>query len=474
MQKLLGGGATIVVCCLLVQPQPVSGQESNFRQNAWARIAESDASEVEALAGEYKDFLHRGRHELLVVAEAERLARAQGFRPLESKEHVTPGDRVYVVNRGRAMILAVVGTAPLTEGAVLAAAHIDTPRLELKANPLYESEGFALFQTTYHGGIKRYQWASVPLALVGRVNRKDGSEVDIAVGLDDEPYLVIPDLAPHVDQEFRERTQREVLKAEELDPIVGSRPDADGSVTGMIEAVLKEKYGLTREDFVSAQLALVPALPPADVGLDASMIGAYGHDDLLCSFVALRALVDVRAPTRTAMVYLAANEEVGSHNVMGAQSPFLADTVLTLLEKQSGHEVGLRAHRQALAAIHAISADVTTGVHPTFASVQEKTNAARLGGGVVIKRYGRGTDPTTEMLARVRRLLDDNGIPWQTHTYKVNIGGGGTLGRYLSDDGMDTVDIGVPILAMHATWGVASKADLWWLYQYFLASYAME
>ena len=184
---------------------------------------------MEALAGEYKDFLHRARHELLAVAEAERLAQAQGFRPTESADQLNPGDRVYAVNRGRAMILAVVGQAPLTEGSVLIAAHIDTPRIELKANPLYESEGFAMFQTTYHGGIKSYQWASVPLALVGRVNKKDGSEVNIAMGLDGEPYLVIPDLAPHVDREFRERSQREVLKAEELDPVVGSRPDASGS-----------------------------------------------------------------------------------------------------------------------------------------------------------------------------------------------------------------------------------------------------
>ncbi|MCH6554089.1 MAG: aminopeptidase 1 [Acidobacteria bacterium] len=464
----------IVLLGAVVSPAQEAGSESNFQQDAWARIPESDAARVEALAQEYKDFLRRARHELLAVAEAVRLAKAKGFRPLEELERLRAGDRVYVINRDRAMILAVVGSAPLVEGATLSAAHIDSPRIELKANPLYEKEGFALFQTTYHGGIKKYQWASIPLALVGRVSKKDGTSLDIAIGLEGEPYLVIPDLAPHVDRPFRDRKQQEVLKGEELDPIVGTRPDAEGSVMGTVLAVLEKKYGIGREDFISAQLALVPALPPADVGLDASLVGAYGQDDRLCSFISLRALLDVRRPKLTAMVYLAANEEVGSHNVMGAGSSFLADTVLALQEKAGGGEVTFSAHRRAMRSIHAVSADTPTAVHPTFASVQEKTNAARLGGGVVLKRYGRGTDPTSEVLAKVRALLDSNGIPWQTSTYKVDIARGGTLGRFLSDDGMDVVDIGAPLVSMHSTWSLSSKADLWWLYRFFGAFFAME
>ncbi len=468
----------LVLTCIIgcggvsLQTRSLAAQESNYRQPAWASVSEADSGQIETLSTGYKRFLGHGQHELRVVAEAERLAQAQGFRPVESLESLSPGDRVYAINRGRAMILAVIGQNPLTAGSVLVASHIDTPRIELKANPLYESEGFALFQTTYYGGIKNYQWASVPLAMVGRIHRSDGSTLDITFGLDGEPYLVIPDLAPHVDRDYRERTQQDVLKGEELDPVVGSRPDADGSVTGMVESVLREEYGVSMEDFVSAQLVLVPALPPADVGFDASMIGGFGHDDLLCSFAALRALFDTHMPERTAMVYLAANEEVGSHNVMGARSTYFADTLLALQEMRSGQSVSLRDHRSAMVSVHAISADVTTGVHPTFADVQESTNAARLGAGVVLKRYGRGTDPTSEMLARVRRVLDDNDIPWQTHTYKVDVGGGFTLGTYLSDDGMDTVDIGIPILAMHSTWSLASKVDLWSLYRYFLASYA--
>jgi aspartyl aminopeptidase len=448
--------------------------ESNFRVEAWKRIPEGDMKRVEALASEYKDFLKRARHELLAVEEAEKLAKKHGFKDLASAKALKPGDRVYVKNRDRAMLLAVMGRKPLAEGAALSAAHIDAPRLELKANPLYESEGFAMFQTTYHGGIKKYQWANIPLALVGRVNKKDGTRLDISVGLEGEPYLVIPDMAPHEDREYRERKMTEVLKGEELDPIAGSRPGADASVEKMIADILEKDYGISKEDFVSAQLALVPALAPADVGLDRALVGAYGHDDMLCSYASLRALFDVKTPERTALVYLAANEETGSQNVMGADSTFLADTVLDMLEKILGRAATLREHREAMREIHAVSADVTTGVHPMFPGTQEKSNAAKVGGGVVIKRYGRGNDPTSEVLAKVRALLDGAGIPWQTHTYKVDTGGGGTLGGFLSDDGMDTVDIGVPILAMHAPWSLASKADIWWLYKFYGALYGMK
>ena len=450
-----------------------AAQESNFRQNGWERIAPGDEARVEALAGEYKDFLRRARHDLLAVAEAERLARQKGFRPLAELERVKPGDRVFVIDRDRSAIFAVIGRQPMTAGATLIAAHIDSPRLELKANPLYAREGFALFQTNYHGGIKSYQWAGIPLALVGRVSKKDGTNVDIRFGLEGEPYLAIPDIAPHVDRDLRDRSQREVFRGEELDPIVGSRPDAEGSVTGTVLAVLEREYGIGAEDFVSAQLALVPAFPPADVGFDRSLVAGYGHDDLLCSFFGFRALLDIESPERTAMVYLAGNEEVGSRNVMGARSPLLADVVLELLEKESGRTATLREHRRAVSEIHVLSADTTTGVHPTFPKVQEETNAARLGGGVVVKLYGRGNNPTSEVLARVRVLLDSNGIPWQTHTYKVDVGGGGTLGAFLSDDGMDVVDVGVGILAMHAPWSFASKADMWWLHRFFVAFYGM-
>jgi aspartyl aminopeptidase len=478
VQKIFPALALILACSLFLAaetPKDKAKPEdaSHFRQDAWKRIGEAETKNVEALSSDFKNFLRVTRHELQAVAEAERLAKKRGFKPLESLARLRAGDRFYAKNRDRAMILGVMGRKPLAEGALLSASHIDAPRIELKANALYESGGFAMFQTTYHGGIKNYQWANVPLALVGRVTKKDGTSLDVAVGLDGEPWLVIPDTAPHEDKDYRERTQRQVLKGEELDPVAGSRPGADG-VEKTVAAVLEKDYGIAREDFVSAQLALVPALPPGDVGLDRSMLGGYGLDDLLCSFAALHSLLDVDNPSRTALVYLAANEETGSGNVMGAGSSFLADTVLEILEKETGKPATLREHRRAMSEIHCVSADVTTGVHPTFAGAHEETNAARLGRGVVLKRYGQGEDSVTEVLAKVRTLLDDNKIPWQTHTYKVDVGGGGTLGGFLSDDGMDVVDIGVPILAMHAPWSVASKADLWWLHRFYAAFWGMK
>jgi len=448
--------------------------QSNFNQDAWSRLAPQEEAQVEALAQEYKDFLQTARHELLAVAETVRLARAQGFRPVSEIKRVKPGDRVYAINRDRGVIFAVIGRKPMTDGALLVGAHIDSPRLELKANPLYAKEGVALFQTDYHGGIKKYQWASIPLALVGRVNKKDGTMVKIRFGLEGEPYLAIPDLAPHLDVPLRERTQREVFKGEELDPIVGTRPDENGSVVGTVQTILREKYGIGPEDFVSAQLALVPALPPADVGFDRSLVGAYGHDDLLCSFAGFRSLLDIRSPERTAMVYLVPNEETGSQNVIGAQGTFLADTVLDLLEKESGRVATLRMHRQALSSMQALSADVAHALHPMFPEVKEKTNTARLGSGVVMKIFGHGHDATSEVRARVRALLDANDIPWQINAYKVDVGGGGTIAGFLSDDGMDAIDVGIPMLSMHATWSFASKVDLWWFYRFLIEFYSSE
>lgn len=466
----------LVTSCTLIASQSVAQEENSlFKAEPWAHFDSSNNDAMEALAADYKQFLRHGQHELRVVRESIRVLEDAGYRSLDAFDRLRPGDRFYANNRNRALVAGIVGRAELAEGSTISAAHIDSVRIELKANPLYEKEDYALFQTTYHGRIRNFQWTNIPLGLVGEVVTKDGESVEIAFGIDAEPYLVIPGLAPHVDSEYRSRELESVVKGEELDPVVASRPADDGSIESSVMNVLRERYGIEREDFVSAQLALVPAIPPADVGFDAALIGGVAHDDVLCSWASLRALIDVKdTPPQSALVYLAANEEVGSVNVMGARAPFLYDTMLAMLEKRSGSMASIGDLRKAVTAAFAVSSDTTAGVHPTYSGVHEKTNASKLGSGVVVKRYGRGVDPTPEVLARMRNLLDGNGIPWQTATYKVDVGGGGTLGGFLSDDGIDTVDIGVPILSMHSPWPLASKVDVWWLTKFFYALYTTE
>lgn len=463
------------LCFTFIFTVSLYAQDSNFQMDPWSRIRTQDEKAIESLADDYKDYLRHGQFDLLVVEETIRLAEAQGFRDIESVQRLSPGDKVYYNNRGWSIVLAVIGEAPLTEASRISAAHLDVVRIELKGNPLYEREGFAQFQTNYHGGIRNFQWTNIPLALVGRVVKKDGSAIDISFGIEGEPYLVIAGLAPHVDREYRSRTTIDVVKAEELDPIVGSRAGRTGNVEDAVAAILKKDYGIGPEDFTSASLALVPAMPPADVGFDRALIGGYGHDDLLSCYASLRALFDLkRAPPQTAIVYLAGNEETGSNNVMGAKAPVLYDAMLQMLEKTTGSEPSFSAYRQAVRSAFALSADTPTGVNPTYPGVHEKSNAARLGSGIAIKRYGKGNDPVPEVLATLRALLDKHKIPWQVATYKVGVGGGGTLGGFLSDDGIDTIDVGVPILSMHSPWPLCSKADLWWSYRLYSEFYAAK
>lgn len=449
--------------------------QSYYRQNAWTLLDEAQRKDAFALSENYKAFVAKARHELSSVEESVKLAKAKGFKNLDTAKTLKAGDKVFTINRDRAVIFAVLGKSAILKGGVVAtASHIDSPRLELKPNPLGEKQGFAMFQTAYHGGIKKYQWVNIPLALVGRVDKKDGTSVKIEVGLNDGRPFIIPDMAPHEDKDFRDRSQRDVIKGEELDVIAGSIPDdsEDSSVEAAIEALLEKEYGISREDFVSAELALVPALPPSDIGFDRGLVAAYGHDDRLCSFAALRALLDMKGtPQRTAMVYFADNEESGSNNATGAKSPFFNNTVAELMEK-SGEALSQHALRKALSKSLILSADTTTGINPIFPGTQEETNAASVGGGVVVKLYGWGNNPDTKVTAKIRKLLDDNEIPWQTHMYKVDTGGGGTLGGFISDDGADVVDVGVGILSMHSPYAVASKADIFCLYRFFGAAFS--
>ncbi|HXV64033.1 MAG TPA: aminopeptidase 1, partial [Vicinamibacteria bacterium] len=415
----------------------------------------------------YKAFMKETKTELHFVREAVRLAREAGFSELEDGSRLRPGARFYDVNRDRTLTLIVVGKRPVKEGFHVVGAHIDSPRLELKARPLYEKEGFALFQTNYHGGLKTYQWTNLPLALMGRVDLKSGRTVWISVGNEeDQPTFLIADLSPHVDAQLRERRAREAIELEELDPIVGHVPAKDtGGVKQAVVEYLRKTYEIELEDLVSAELALVPALAPRDVGFDQGLMAIYGQDDRLSGYAALRAILDSPDPELTAIAYLVDNEEVGNVNNTGADSTYLVDLMGRLLYEEMGEAFREHWLRRALRATRVLSSDVNPGVNPMWPDAWEEGNAPRLGQGVNLKMYGRGFNANSEYTAWIRKVLDDAQVPWQVATYKVGRGGGGTIGRALADDNMEVIDLGVPVLSIHTPYSVSSKLDVYSLYR---------
>ena len=440
-------------------------------QPAWVDLSAKERREVLAFAEDYKEFMRHAKTELSFVTEAVGIARKAGFRELSHNSNLKPGGRFYDINRDRAITLIVVGSSDFIEGFRVVGAHIDSPRLELKGRPLYEKEGFALFQTYRHGGIKNYQWVNLPLALVGHVDKKDGSRVQISVGLDpDEPILIIPDLSPHVDRDFRERMNRDVIGGEELDPIIASLPDEAHSVSNAVLAYFTAEYDIEEGDLVSAELALVPAMPPRDVGFDRSLMAMYGQDDKLSSYAALRAILEQDKPNKTVLAFLVDNEEVGNVNNTGAKSSYLVDLMSELIYRQRGDAYSDHDLRKALRNTKVVSADVNPGIHPIWPEVWEAGNAPRLGFGVNLKLYGGGFNANSEFIAWTRAYFDDAGIAWQTATYKGRASGG-TIGNSLSKDNMEVIDYGVPVLSIHSTYAVSSKVDVHMFYRAMNAFY---
>lgn len=461
-------GAVLVPFSALAQDE----EEATEPQPAWVGLSDSQRRGVLAFAEDYKDFMSRAKTEISFVAEAVTVARAAGFRELAADSNLRPGGRFYDINRGRTITLIVVGSNDFIDGFRVVGAHVDSPRLELKGRPLYEKEGFALFQTYRHGGIKNYQWVNLPLALVGHVDKKDGTRVKISVGLDpDDPILIIPDLSPHVDQDYRERMNRDVIMGEELDPIIGSIPDEEASVSGAVLTYLADEYGIEEEDFVSAELMLVPAMAPRDVGFDRSLMAIYGQDDKLSSYTALRAIIEQDTPETTSLAFLVDNEEVGNVNNTGANSTYLVDLMSELIHRQRGDAYSDYDLRQALRKTKVISSDVNPGVHPAYPDVWEAGNAPRLGFGVNLKLYGGGFNANSEYIAWNRAYLDAAGVAWQTATYKGRASGG-TIGKALSKDNMEVIDYGVPVLSIHSTYSISSKADVHMLFRAMDAFYS--
>ncbi len=415
----------------------------------------------------YMDFLQKGKTERECNSYIIEKAKANGFTEFDCTKKYSAGDKVYYNNRSKAVILAVIGKKGITEGAKIVASHIDSPRLDLKPTPLYEDGEMAYFKTHYYGGLRKYQWSAIPLSLHGVFVKKDGTTVNVSLGEKaGEPQFVITDLLPHLAKEQSKRTLSEGLKGEELNILIGSRPFKSDSGSELVKLnilkLLNEKYGIIEEDFISAELELVPAFEVRDIGFDRSLIGAYGHDDRVCAYPGFEALFSLDVPERTAIMVLADKEEIGSDGNTGLNSAFLKYFISDLAEAEDIKP------RHALSKSQCLSADVNAGFDPNFPSVHDKLNAAFLNHGVVVTKYtgARGksgtSDASAEFVGEVRRILNDAKVCWQIGELgKVDEGGGGTVAMYLANLNIDVVDLGVPVLSMHAPFEVVAKSDVY-------------
>ena len=448
-----------------------------YAKNTWEKYKDNLNEVMEYNEG-YKDYISKNKTERACVKDSIRLAEEKGFKPLDSFETLKPGDKVYVNNRDKNIALFVIGNKPLTEGMRILGAHIDSPRMDLKQNPLYESEGFALADTHYYGGVKKYQWVTIPLSLYGVVAKKDGTVVDVVIGEDDnDPVVGISDLLIHLAAEQLDKKAAKVIEGENLDvtlgnmPLVGEEKDA---VKANILKLLKDKYDIEEEDFVSAEIEVVPSGKARDYGLDRSMVAGYGHDDRVCAYTSLTAILDMDVCDYTCCTILVDKEEIGSVGATGAQSLFFENTVGEMLVKM-GIDSFVQT-RLTLSRSKMLSSDVSAGVDPLFVSVNDKKNAAYLGNGIVFNKYtgARGksgsNDASAEYVARIRAVMDESNIHYQTAELgKVDLGGGGTIAYILGNYNMDVIDAGIAVLNMHAPMEVVSKVDVYETYQAYKA-----
>ena len=419
--------------------------------------------EIESYCRDYMRFLAAAKTERRAYAEAVRLLEAKGFKRLEDMKSLKPGDRVWRGYHGKTLFAAVVGREPVTSGIRVVGGHTDAPRLDLKPKPLYEKGGLAYFDTHIYGGIKKYQWLVLPLALYGTVAKKDGTRVDVAIGdAPGDPAFMISDILPHFGKEQLEKKVKDAVAAEDMDVIAG---------LGKIDDLLKKKYGVEKDDLLSAELEIVPAGTPRDVGLDRALVAAYGHDDRVCAYAGLAALIDVArakdAPARTCAVVLCDKEEIGSVGASGMDSSFFENSVAELIDREGGGARDIDV-RRALEASQMLSADVCAASDPHFPDADSTGNEARLGKGpCMIKYTGPATksgasDARAEFIAALRRVLDDAGVTWQMGELgRAEKGGGGTIAKFMARFGMDVIDFGTPLLNMHAPWELASAEDCW-------------
>ena len=452
-------------------------QEKLFTQkkNGILKLSDAEIKKVDEFCEGYKKFLDAGKTEREAVWASVELAEKAGFTKFDATKDYKAGDKAYFVNRDKCIVLCNFGTEPLENGVHINAAHIDSPRLDLKQHPVYESNDLCLLKTHYYGGVRKYQWPTIPLALHGVIFKANGEKVVVCIGEDEnDPVFMITDLLPHLAAEQSKRSLADGIRGEELNVLIGSRPFNDDEVSEKVKltvlSILFEKYGIIEDDFISAELEIVPAFKAKDVGLDRGLVGAYGQDDRVCGYTALMAALECEAPKTTLITVLTDKEEIGSVGATGLQGAFLKHFIYTLADK-----AGVKGH-VVLSNSKCLSADVSVAVDPTFQDVTEPRNASYCNYGVAMCKYtgSRGkvgcSDASAEFVSYVRNLLDSNGVIWQTSELgRIDLGGGGTVAAYIANLDIDVVDVGVPVLCMHAPYEITAKLDVYMAYKAFEA-----
>ncbi len=448
-------------------------QEKLFttKKNGILRLSEEEIKKSDLFCEAYKKYLDDGKTERECVDASVILAKDNGFEEFQAGKKYMPGDKVYYINRNKCIILCVMGTDPIESGVRIAAAHIDSPRLDLKQVPVYEADELGMFKTHYYGGIKKYQWTAMPLSLHGVIFKKNGECVNIVIGEDkNDPVFCVTDLLPHLAAEQMKKTLADAIKGEELNILIGSRPFKDDEISEKIKLnilnILFEKYGIIEDDFLSAEIEAVPTFCARDIGFDRSMIGAYGQDDRVCAYTSLEAILKCKNPKKTVMTVLADKEETGSDGNTGLQSAFMKYFIADLAAPHGVEGRTVLSHSECL------SADVNAGYDPTFADVYEKRNSSQMNYGVVVTKYtgARGksgtSDASAEFVSRIRMLMDQNDVIWQTGELgKIDAGGGGTVAAYIANLNINVIDLGVPVLSMHAPFEITSKIDVYMAYK---------
>ena len=445
----------------------------------WDTLSVDIKQDITRFNDEYIHFLNRSKTEREATSFITEILDKNGFVNIKDKMILVPGDKVYYVNRAKSVYAAVLGSKPVEAGLNIIGSHIDSPRLDLKPNPLYEDTGFAYFKTHYYGGVKKYQWTTIPLSIHGVIVKANGEKITINIGEDDEdPIFTITDLLPHLAQEQMEKKLKDGVAGEDLNLLIGSIPIGDEKVTERIKLnilkILNDKYGITEKDFVSSELELVPAFKARSLGFDRSMVAAYGQDDKICAYTSLRALLDTVTPVKTAVCIFADKEEIGSMGNTGMESHVFDTFISELLNKTNTNRPNLLD--KVFCNSKMLSADVDAGLDPIYASVSEKNNAAYLGKGVGLNKYtgacgkSGASDANDEFVAQIRNIFESNNIMYQVSELgKVDTGGGGTIAYILANKGVDVIDCGVPVLSMHAPYEVTSKFDVYEAYRAYAA-----